>query len=295
LHERDEMEITQNFGPAEPPPPPPPEAPPPGPPGPPRALIDDVWPWLALLALLALAGLLVWLFVFRGGNDKGQTVPAVVGQQQQQAIKRLQDDGYSVKVILEPANKPGGIVVSQSPGGGSRLPKGGVVTLHVSNGRPLVVTTETTQTTTTTTTTATTTTTPAAQAAVPDVVGQDMVSAAGQVEAAGFVAETQPVDSSGAEGSVIAESPQGGTQAPAGSTVVLQVAVGPNRPAQPVPDVVGQKASAARAKLLESGFTVKTEYKKGAKQNAGVVLAQRPAGGAAQPKYTQVVVTVGSV
>jgi serine/threonine-protein kinase len=292
LHERDETEITQDFGPAEPPPPPPPEAPPPGPPGPPRALIDDVWPWLALLGLLALAALLVWLFVFRGGNDKGQTVPAVVGMQQQQAIKRLQDDGYSVKVILEPANKPRDIVVSQAPGAGARLPKGGVVTLHVSNGRPLVVTTQTTQTTTTTATT--TTTTPAAQVPVPDVVGQDMVSAAGQVEAAGFVAETQPVEASDPEGSVIAESPPGGTQAPVGSTVVLQVAVGPNRPAQPVPNVVGQKASAARAKLLGAGFTVKTEYKKGAKKYAGVVIAQRPAG-TSQPKYTQVVITVGSI
>jgi serine/threonine-protein kinase len=129
---------------------------------------------------------------------------------------------------------------------------------------------------------------------VPDVVGQDLVSAAGQVEAAGFVAETQPVESSDPEGSVIAENPQGGAQAPAGSTVVLQVAVGPNRPAQPVPDVLGQKASAARAKLLDAGFTVKTEYKKGAKKLAGVVTAQRPAGGTSQPKYTQVVITVGS-
>jgi beta-lactam-binding protein with PASTA domain len=291
LHDRDETEITQNFGPAEPPPPPPPEPPPPGPPpGPPRGLIDDVWPWLALLALLAVAGLLVWLFVLRDTNSKGNTVPAVVGLQQQQAIKRLQDDGYSVKVILEPANKPRGIVVSQAPGSGARLGKGGVVTLHVSNGRPLVVTTSTTETATTT---AATTTTAAPQAAVPDVVGQDMVSAAGQVEAAGFVAETQPVESSEAEGSVTAENPAGGTQAPAGSTVVLQVAVGPNRPAQPVPNVLGQKASAARAKLLEAGFTVKTEDKKAAKKFAGVVIAQRPAGGT-QPKYTQVVITVGS-
>jgi serine/threonine-protein kinase len=284
----DETEITQSFRPEEPPPP---GAPPP-PPGPPRALIDDVWPWLALLALLAVAALLVWLFLLRG-NDKGDTVPAVVGMQQQQAIKRLQDDGYSVKAIVEPADKPRGIVVSQAPGGGARLDQGAVVTLHVSNGRRLGVTTATTETATTT---AATTTVPAAQAAVPDVAGQDMVSAAGQVEAAGFVAETQPFEPGGtnAEGSVVAEDPAAGTQAPAGSTVVLRVAVGPNQPAQQVPNVLGQKASAARAKLLETGFTVKTEYKKAAPKYVGVVIAQHPAGGASQPKYTQVVLTVGS-
>jgi beta-lactam-binding protein with PASTA domain len=61
-----------------------------------------------------------------------------------------------------------------------------------------------------------------------------------------------------------------------------------------VPNVLGQKAAAARAKLLAAGFTVKTEYKKAAKKDAGVVIAQLPAGGGSQPKYTQVVVTVGS-
>lgn len=281
----DETEITQSFEPVEPPPP----APPPPPPGPPRALAADVWPWLALLALLAIAGLLVWLFVLRG-NGKGDTVPAVVGLQQQQAIARLQDDGYSVKAIVEPANRPRGIVVSQAPGGGARLDKGSVVTLRVSNGRRLGVTTATTQTATATPTTTTT----AAQAVAPDVAGQDMVSAAGQVEAAGFVAETQPVESSSAEGTIVAENPPAGGQAPAGSTVVLQVAVGPNRPARPVPDVLRGQAAAARAKLLQAGFTVKTEYKKAPKQDAGVVIAQRPAGGGALPRYTQVVVTVGS-
>ena len=281
----DETEITQSFQSPEP-------APPPPPPGPPRALFADVWPWLALLALLAIAGLLIWLFLLRGNNGKGDTVPGVVGLPQQQAIARLQRDGYDVKAILEPANRPRGIVISQIPGGGSRLDKGAVVTLHISNGRALGVTTATTPTTTATQTT--TTGSAASQLAVPDVTGQDMVSAAGQIEAAGFVAETQPTESSDTEGTVIAENPPAGTQADAGSTVVLQVAVGPSRPAAQVPNVLGQKAAAARAALLQAGFTVKTENKKTAQKSVGVVVAQRPGGGASQPKYTQVVVTVGS-
>jgi serine/threonine-protein kinase len=246
--------------------------------------------------LVVVGGLLVWLFVLRDGNGKGDTVPAVVGMQQQQAFTRLQDEGYSVKAIIEPADEPRGIVVSQAPGAGARLPKGSTVTLHISNGRPLTVTTAPTKTTTqpATTTTTTTTSTTASMLPVPDVTGQDMVSASGQVEAAGFVPETQPVDSSEQPGQVIAESPTPGTQAPAGSAVVLQVAVGGQQPAKQVPDVLGQKAAAARQALLEAGFTVKTEYKKSASTHLGVVVAQRPAGGETQPAYTQVVITVGS-
>jgi serine/threonine-protein kinase len=300
----DETEITQSFDPVEPPPPPaqpPPAQPPPGPPpagppppGPPRALIDDVWPWLALLLLVVVGGLLVWLFVIRDTGSKADTVPAVVGLPQQQAFQRLQQKGYSVKAIIEPASRPRGIVVSQSPGAGARLPKGSTVTLHISNGRPLTVTTaQATTTRAAQTTTAATTT--AARAAVPDVTGQDMVSASGQIEAAGFVPETDPVESTDQQsGQVVAEEPPAGTQAPAGSTVVLQVAVSGQQPAKQVPDVVGQKAAAARQTLLQAGFTVKTDTRKGPAKDVGVVLAQRPAGGETQPQYTQVTITVGS-
>jgi serine/threonine-protein kinase len=187
--------------------------------------------------------------------------------------------------------------VSQSPGAGSRLGKGQVVTLHISNGRPIKVvtqTTKTTQTTTTAKTTTTGTTTAAATTApVPDVSGQDMKSAAGQVEAAGFVAETAPDETaSGTPGTVVAESPPAGTAAKVGSVVVLSVATGSNRPQVQVPDVVGQKASAARAALLDAKLTVKTVFKPGPSKSVGIVLAQTPTG--AVPAYTQVTITVGS-
>jgi serine/threonine-protein kinase len=300
---RDETEITQSFDPVQPPPPaepppgpPPAGPPPPGPPGPPRALIDDVWPWLALLLLIVVGGLLVWLFVLRDSNTKSNTVPAVVGMPQQQAFDLLQKKGCSVRAIIEPANKPRGIVVSQAPSPGTRIDKGCTVTLHISNGRPLTVTTAPTTTArATTTATTTTSTTPAAQVTVPDVTGQDMVTASGQIEAAGFVPETQPVESANQQsGQVVAQDPPAGTQAPAGSTVVLQVAVSGQQPVKQVPDVLGQKAAAARQALLQAGFTVKTELQKSPANRLGVVVAQRPAGGTTQPQYTQVTITVGS-
>jgi serine/threonine-protein kinase len=276
--------------------------PPPPPPGPPPSFLADVWPWLALLALLAVVGLLVWLFVFHNRHHAKHVVPAVVGLQQPVAVARLRHAGYSVKVVLTAVRKkqPRGVVASQAPGGGSQLPAGATVALAVSNGHvlkapPPVTTTPVTTTTGATTTTQTTTTAtrvttavaaPAAQ--VPDVTGQDMAAGAGQVEAAGFVAETDPVEGGGTAGSIVQESPPGGTQGKAGETVTLGVAVPASRPSAHIPDVTGQTAAQARAALLEAKLTVKTVYKKG---KTGVVLDESPTGSA--PAYTQVTISVG--
>jgi beta-lactam-binding protein with PASTA domain len=291
--------------PAGPPPgaPPPEDGPPPGPPPPGR----DVWPWLAALGILAIAGLLLWLFVFRD-TSKGKIVPAVVGLQQQQAVEELTKEGFAVQVIVAPSAKSAGIVFSQKPGGGSRLDRGQTVVIHVSNGHPLTDTT-TSETTTTTaaptttaeqtttasqTTTKETTTTAPPTASVPDVTGQQASDAAGQIEAAGFVAQTDPVDQSGTAGSVVGQSPAGKSNAPIGSVVRLSVATrGSDRPAQQVPNVVGQKAAAARAALLDAKFTVKTVNKKASGSSRGAVLAQSPVAGDSQPAYTQVTITVG--
>jgi len=237
--------------------------------------------------------------VLRDRNDKGPLVPAVVGLPQQRAVAELTGRGFNVKAIVGPSKRPRGIVASQIPGGGTRLATGQTVTLHVSNGRPVAAVPTTTTATTTTTTTATTatgqtSTAPGASAPVPDVVGQDDASGAGQVEAAGFVAETDPVSGSGAPGSIMAENPAAGADAQVGSIVRLDVATGSSRPAVQVPNVVGQKASSARGALLASKLTVRTDFKKGPAKSVGVVLSQSPAAGGSAPAYTQVTIVVGS-
>jgi beta-lactam-binding protein with PASTA domain len=312
----DESEITQEHEPVRadtqahepvvaPPPAEPPRAPAPpparpgplepGPPGVPPRLYADAWPWLALLGILAVAGLLVWLFAFRG-NDKGTIVPGVVGLQQQQAIAKLTGDGFGVRAIIGPSKRPRGIVVSQKPGGGSRLDKGQNVVINISNGLAAAAPTTSTQQTTTQQTTTTdqqTTTGAAASATVPDVTGQAASDGAGQVEAAGFVAETEPVAEAGTAGSIVAQDPGGSGQAPAGSVVHLSVATGSNRPSRQIPDVTGQKAAAARAALLDAQLTVKTQYRGGPAKSAGTVLSQSPAAGSSQPAWSQITIVVG--
>jgi len=277
----------------------PPVAPPPAGPPPPRdrevppRLARDIWPWLALLGILAVAALLVWLLVLNRDSSKGKVVPAVVGMQQQQAIAKLTGEGFNVRAIVGPSSKPAGIVAAQKPGGGSRLDKGQTVVIDVSNGHAVSTTTTAAATTAATTTAPATTTASSATAAVPNAGGQDAASGAGQVEAAGFVAETDPVSASGSPGSIVQEDPAAGTRAGAGSVVRLSVAVGSNRPAQQVPDVTGQKAGAARAALLDAKLTVRTEYEKSPAAKAGSVLSQSPAAGTSVPAYTQVTIVVG--
>jgi eukaryotic-like serine/threonine-protein kinase len=218
-------------------------------------------------------------------------VASVVGLPQQQAVAELTGRGFDVRAIVGPGKRPRGIVVSQAPGGGARLAAGQTVTLHVSNGRPIATTTAKT---TPTTTASSTRTSPGATARVPDVVGQDDASGAGQLEAEGFVAETDPVTASGTPGSIVGESPAAGTDASVGSVVRLDVATGSNRPAVQVPNVVGQKAASARAALLAAKLTVRTDFKKSGAKDVGAVLSQSPAAGGSVPAYTQVTVVVGS-
>jgi eukaryotic-like serine/threonine-protein kinase len=249
----------------------------------------DLWPWLLLLAVAATAGLVVWLVVLNRHPAHGTVVPGVVGLRQQQAIKRLTGAGFDVRAVVGPASAPRGVVASQSPPAGSKHDKGSTVTLAVSSGKHVQ-----TVTTKVGTTTATSTTTPVTQAQVPDVTGKDAATGAGTLEAAGFVAETEPVTASGPAGSIIEEAPPAGTSAKAGSVVRLSVAVGSTRPAKQVPSVTGAKAAAARASLLDAGLTVRTQYRHAPAAERGVVLSQSPSAGGSAPAYTQVTIVVGS-
>lgn len=252
---------------------------------PPRgAWLDDLWRWLAVLAALAVVGLLVWLFAFRDTGGSTHVVPAVVGMPQQQAIDKVTGAGYAVKAFLVPAHRPRGIVAAQKPGGGSQLPKGATVTLQIANGRtpPAAATTTTVKATTT----APPATAPSAQ--VPDVTGADLTTATSDVEAAGFVPETEPVDRGGAPGTVAAQNPAAGEQANAGITVTMDVVFPANRPTVQIPNVVGRSAADARAALAQATLTFKTTYATG---KTGIVASQSATGSA--PAYTQIVLTVG--
>jgi eukaryotic-like serine/threonine-protein kinase len=128
----------------------------------------------------------------------------------------------------------------------------------------------------------------ATTAPVPAVTGEDLPTATGDVEAAGFVPDTEPVDAGGPPGTIAQQSPGGGEQATAGSSVLLDVVFPANRSSVQIPSVVGKSAADARAALAQAKLTFKTSYTSG---KPGIVLAQSATGSA--PAYTQIALTVG--
>ncbi|MDP9068863.1 MAG: transglycosylase domain-containing protein [Actinomycetota bacterium] len=123
---------------------------------------------------------------------------------------------------------------------------------------------------------------------VPDVVGFPADAAEGIVERAGFTVVRQAVGSSSyPPGTVVAQTPSGGSTATEGSTVTLSVATpgaSGGGGATAVPDVLGQSESSAESELHAAGYDVRVVYQSEsspgqARKNRGKVWKQSPPSG----------------
>jgi membrane peptidoglycan carboxypeptidase len=129
------------------------------------------------------------------------TVPDVVGQPQDKAVKILSDANFSPIVAGEVnSTLPAGTVASQSPGGGSTVELGSPVSLFISNGQP-----------------------PKAQ--VPSVVGLPEEAARSALSILGFQVSVNeiPVADPGQDGLVLQQAPRPGANVVVGSTVTITV------------------------------------------------------------------------
>jgi serine/threonine-protein kinase len=121
----------------------------------------------------------------------GPPLPNFVGQQFSAAQGEAQSGGYQLQQQTVSNSAAQGTIVGQSPGAGSPITKGEVVTVQVSNGPP--------------------------QVSIPNVVGMNVGQATQELQQAGFqVTVTKGVFGGG---TVSTESPTG--QAPKGSTITL--------------------------------------------------------------------------
>jgi serine/threonine-protein kinase len=127
------------------------------------------------------------------------TVPSAVGLPYDQARAELQSAGFSVQRVDVESDLAKGIVVDQSPSGGSSGSRGQTVTLSVSRGP--------------------------STAAVPDVTSQDVTVARATLENAGFRVREQLEETLDPtqDGIVISQDPVATTQAARGSVVTLFV------------------------------------------------------------------------
>jgi len=141
------------------------------------------------------------------------TVPSVIGLERDAAISSLRASGFDVAVELVPSDQPEGTVIAQDPEPGERLIQTGTVTITVVKGElePSPP--------------------PAELVTVPDVIGMTQGAANAALRGAGFDVsisldqECDPEDPACdyRQGVVWAQSPSGGEEAEAGSTVTIVV------------------------------------------------------------------------
>ncbi len=129
---------------------------------------------------------------------------------------------------------------------------------------------------------------------VPDVVGQRSEHAQNVLAKANFTPLVEIVDSADPKGTVVAQTPAGGTALELGGLVTIQVSSGVPSKVK-VPDVVGMSRTDAKTALEAAGFVVEVVSKHVSDpHNVDVVLDQQPAGGTKLLQGSTVTITVGS-
>ena len=213
------------------------------------------------------SGSTVTLTVSQGPGNS--IVPSVQGLREAKAKRLIRAAHLNVdRTVLESSGQyPAGVVTRTDPTAGQSLPVGSGVTLFVSSG-PAKVT-------------------------VPDVRGEQRAAATQALTNANLksTTSTQP-SSTDLPGTVITQSPPGGSSVAPGTTVNLVIAAAPATAS--VPNVQGQTVNAATSALTAAGFKVSRSSKAvtNAAQN-GTVLSQSPAGGRTAKKGSTVRIVVG--
>ena len=205
-------------------------------------------------------------------------VPPVIGQTEAAATAALRRVGLRVNIARVPSESPARTVIAQRPQGGARAPKGSTVRLNVATPPSAGGSTQTVPTT--------------GEATVPNVVDSRDTDAVARLQAAGFRVSSTPVSSTRPAGTVLTQSPAGGTSASRGSTVRITVSGG--RRVRTVPDVVGETEAAADRILRDAGFTVRAVDRPVTDPTReGLVVEQDPRAGARVQGTTRVTIYVG--
>lgn len=196
-------------------------------------------------------------------------VPNVVGQTQAAAVSAIAAVGLNFGSLSQvyDGTIAVGLVISQSPAGGTSVPTGSAVNLTLSLGPQPVP--------------------------VPNVVGQTEAAARASIIAGTLAVGTvtQVNHASVPIGQVISQAPAAGTSVLPGSLVTFAVSLGPVMVT--VPPVVGQAQAAAAGAITGVGLVVGTVSQvNDAVVPAGSVISQAPMGGASVVIGSAVALTV---
>ncbi|HEX6149491.1 Stk1 family PASTA domain-containing Ser/Thr kinase [Nocardioides sp.] len=123
-------------------------------------------------------------------------VPFVLNQPRREARAILEEQDFNVIMREQESDEPQGQVIETDPAPGTSVPQGSTVTVYYSDGPEQV----------------------------PDVVGRQQAAAERLLTEAGFEVDVvETTDTTEPRGTVIRQSPQGGSTAPDGSTVTIVV------------------------------------------------------------------------
>jgi beta-lactam-binding protein with PASTA domain/tRNA A-37 threonylcarbamoyl transferase component Bud32 len=219
-------------------------------------------PWV--LGLVLVLGVVIGVAYYLLAGGKTYSVPLVNNQTVAVAKQEITANHLRYALTYQPSSAVAkGLVISSNPPQGNNVAANTLVTLDVSTG--------------------------AAQVAVPSVVGQQQTNAQNELQSKGFQVSVKPdPTSTQPSGTVISQSPSGGTAAP-GSTVTITVSGG----AVPVPSVIGDSQQTANNILTTAGFAVSVQQGSGPAQYAnGTVFSQQPAASATEPKGATITIFV---
>jgi eukaryotic-like serine/threonine-protein kinase len=204
-------------------------------------------PWV--LGLVLVLGVVIGVAYYLLAGGKTYSVPLVNGLTVAQAEQQIAaHDLRSTVVDQASSTVQQGLVIGSNPAQGNNVAANTLVTLFVSTG--------------------------AAPVAVPDVEGKQENVAQTTLQTAGFQVSVQ-TDTTSTEpsGTVVNQSPVGGTKVAPGSKVTIFISGGAN-----VPNVVGVPASSAVTLLQNDGFKVNQIQAAGpANTSPGTVWQQTPA------------------
>ncbi|MEU8620061.1 Stk1 family PASTA domain-containing Ser/Thr kinase [Streptomyces sp. NPDC048623] len=223
-------------------------------------------PLLVVAAVLLALGIGTGVWYINSGQFT--RVPAVLGQTEAQATKRLADAGLDVGTTKRDFSDvyERGTVMAVDPGPGERIRGNGAVILTLSRG-PRVV-------------------------KVPNLKGTPLADArkvlAEEGLAPGLI--TYSFSDDVAQGAVIGSDPEPGTERSPDSAIALEVSKG--RPID-VPDVRGDAVASATAELQEAGLKVVVAPERiNSPEAAGTVAAQSLAEGSRAAKGDTITLTV---
>ncbi|MFF1509976.1 Stk1 family PASTA domain-containing Ser/Thr kinase [Streptomyces sp. NPDC058326] len=223
-------------------------------------------PLLIVLGVLLALGLGTGVWYINSGQFT--RVPAVLGQTETVATKRITDAGLEVGTTKRAFSDvyERGTVMAVDPAPGERLRGNGTVTLTLSRGPEIVK--------------------------VPNLRNKPLAEARRLLEKEGLLpgVTTTAFSDSVAQGSVISSDPEPGTERAPDSAIALVVSKG--APID-VPDVTGETVADATALLREEGLTVRVAQERiHSPEDAGAVAAQSLAGGSRAAEGDTVTLTV---